>query len=132
MWCRNLLKHTLQAITCIQEDPGYGKYHGLEDSDDHQHVLRASLQTYICMKSDTAQPPEKSALDFGWEDQNGLSPVYFVTQTSSDFPKDLLCTCKGKSSCSQGCVCVFFFIVYIIFNILRFIMLYILLLLLFL
>jgi hypothetical protein len=66
-----------------------------------QHVLRASRQTYIWMKSDTAQPPEKSALDFGWEDQNGLSPVYFVTQTSSDFLKDLLCTCKGKSSCSQ-------------------------------
>jgi hypothetical protein len=43
-----------------------------------QHVLRASLQTYIWMKSDTAQQPEKSALDFGWEDQNGLSPVYFV------------------------------------------------------
>ena len=71
-----------------------------------QDVLRASLQTYICMKSETAQPPEKSALDFGWEDQNGLSPVYFVGQTSSDFLKDLLCTCKGKSSCSQGCVCV--------------------------
>jgi hypothetical protein len=70
-----------------------------------QHVLRASLQTCICMKSDTAQPHEKSALDFGWEDQNGLSPVYFVTQTSSDFLKDLLCTCKGKSSFSQGCVC---------------------------
>jgi hypothetical protein len=68
-----------------------------------QHVLRASLQTYIWMKSDTAQPPEKSALDFGWEDQNGLSPVYFVTQTSSDFLKDLLCTCKGKFS--WGCVC---------------------------
>jgi hypothetical protein len=30
------------------------------------------------MKSDTAQPPEKSTLDFGLEDQNGLSPVYFV------------------------------------------------------
>jgi predicted acetyltransferase len=30
MWCRNLLKHALQVITCIQEDPGYGKYHGLE------------------------------------------------------------------------------------------------------
>ena len=29
-----------------------------------QHVLRASLQTYIRMKSDTAQPPEKSALDW--------------------------------------------------------------------
>jgi hypothetical protein len=48
-----------------------------------QHVLIASLQTYIWMKSDTAQPPEKSALDFGWSDQNGLSPVYFVGQTSS-------------------------------------------------
>jgi hypothetical protein len=70
-----------------------------------QDVLRASLQTYIWMKSDTAQPPEKSALDFGLEDQNGLSPVYLVGQTSSDFLKYLLCTCKGKSSCSQGCVC---------------------------
>jgi hypothetical protein len=53
-----------------------------------QDVLRASLQTYIWMKSDTAQPPEKSALDFGWEDQNRLSPVYFVGQTSSDFLKE--------------------------------------------
>jgi hypothetical protein len=33
MWCRNLLKHVLQTITCIQDDPGYGKYHGLEDSE---------------------------------------------------------------------------------------------------
>jgi hypothetical protein len=33
------------------------------------------------MKSDTAQPPEKSALDFGCEDQNGFSPVYFVVVT---------------------------------------------------
>jgi hypothetical protein len=41
-------------------------------------ITQISLQTYIWMKSDTAQPPEKSALDFGWEDQNGLSPVYFV------------------------------------------------------
>ena len=40
-----------------------------------QDVLRTSLQTCIWMKSDTAQPPEKSALDFGWEDQNGLPPV---------------------------------------------------------
>jgi hypothetical protein len=39
MWCRNLLKHALQEITCIQEDPGYGKYHGLEDSDDHPLFL---------------------------------------------------------------------------------------------
>ena len=70
-----------------------------------QHVLRASLQIYIWMKSDTAQPPEKSALDFGWEDQNGLSPVYYVGQTSSDFMNDFLCTCKGKYSCSQGCFC---------------------------
>ena len=54
-----------------------------------QHILRASLHTYIRMKSETAQ---KSALDFGWEDQIGLSPIYFVGQTSSDFLKDLPCT----------------------------------------
>jgi hypothetical protein len=47
------------------------------------------------------QPPEKSVLDFGWEDQNGLSPVYFVGQTFSDFLKELLCTSKGESSCLQ-------------------------------
>jgi hypothetical protein len=29
----------LKAITCIQEDSGYGKYHGLEDSDDHPLFL---------------------------------------------------------------------------------------------
>jgi hypothetical protein len=52
------------------------------------------------MKSDTAQPPEKSALDFGWEDQNGLSPVYFVGQTSSDFLKDLLSYSKLEAQLS--------------------------------
>ena len=59
------------------------------------------------MKSDTAQPPAKSALDFGWKIKTDCHPftLKFVTQTSSDFLKDLLCTCKGKSSCSQGCVC---------------------------
>ena len=30
---------------------------------------------------------------------------HFVGQASSEFLTDLLCTCKGKSSCSQGCVC---------------------------
>jgi hypothetical protein len=33
-----------------------------------QHVLRASLQSYVCMKSDTAQPPE----DPGYGKYHGL------------------------------------------------------------
>jgi hypothetical protein len=43
MWCRNMLKHALQAITCIQEDPVYGKYHGLEDSDESFVYLTVKL-----------------------------------------------------------------------------------------
>jgi hypothetical protein len=31
--------NVLQAITCIHEDSEYGKYHGLEDSDDHPLFL---------------------------------------------------------------------------------------------
>jgi hypothetical protein len=44
-------------------------------------------------------------LQFGWVDKNGLVPVYFDGQTSSDFLQDLLCTCKGKTLCSKDCVC---------------------------
>jgi hypothetical protein len=32
-------------------------------------------------------------------------PVYFDGQTSSDFLQYLLCTCKGKTLSSKGCVC---------------------------
>jgi hypothetical protein len=48
----------------------------------------------------------KSAVLFGWEDRNGLVPVYrFKGQMSSDFLQDLVCTCKGKSVCMKGCIC---------------------------
>ena len=70
-----------------------------------QHVLRVSLQVYIWTSSSIAQPPVKSPLQFGWVNKNGLVPVYFDGQTSSDFLQDLLCTCKGKTLCSKGCVC---------------------------
>jgi hypothetical protein len=50
-------------------------------------------------------PPMKSAVLFGWEDRNGLVPVYFKDQMSSDFLQDLVCTCKGKSVCMKGCIC---------------------------
>jgi hypothetical protein len=70
-----------------------------------QHVLRVSLQVYIWTSSSIAQPPVKSPLQFGWVNKNGLVPVYFDGQTSSDFLHDLLCTCKGKTLCSKGCVC---------------------------
>ena len=42
---------------------------------------------------------------FGWEDRNGLVPVYFKGQMSSDILQDLVCTCKGKSVCMKGCIC---------------------------
>jgi hypothetical protein len=29
----------------------------------------------------------------------------FEDQMSSDFLQDLVCTCKGRSVCSKGCVC---------------------------
>jgi hypothetical protein len=36
-----------------------------------------SLQIKICMTAHVAKPPMKSAVLFGWEDRNGLVPVYF-------------------------------------------------------
>ena len=71
----------------------------------HQHVLRASLQTYIWKSSQKAQSPVRSPLMFGWEDKGGLVPVFFRGQMSSDFLQDLVCSCKGKSICSSSCVC---------------------------
>ena len=70
-----------------------------------QHVLRVSLQVYIWTSLSIAQPPVKSPLQFGWVNKNGLVLVYFDKQTSSDFLQDLLCTCKGKTLCSKGCIC---------------------------
>ena len=70
-----------------------------------QYVLRSSLQINIWMTAYVAQPPMKSAVLFGWEDRNGLVPVYFKGQMTSDFLQDLVCTCKGKSVCMKGCIC---------------------------
>ena len=71
----------------------------------HQHVLRASLKTYIWKSSQKAQSPVRSPLMFGWEDNGGLVPVFFRGQMSSDFLQDLVCSCKGKSICPSSCVC---------------------------
>ena len=57
------------------------------------------------MTAHFAKPPMKSAVLFGWEDRNGLVPVYFKGQMSSDFLQDLICICKGKSVCMKGCIC---------------------------
>ena len=70
-----------------------------------QHVLRSSLQINIWMTAHVAKPPLKSAVLFGWEDRNGLVPVYFKGQMSSEFLQDLVCSCKGKSVCMKGCIC---------------------------
>jgi hypothetical protein len=64
-----------------------------------------TFQNHWLISTQITQIKRQLDARIGWEDQNGLSPVYFVGQTSSDFLKDLLCTCKGKSSCSQDCVC---------------------------
>ena len=54
-----------------------------------QHVLRSLLQINIWMTAYVAKPPMKSAVLLGWEDRNGLVPVYFKGQMSSDFLQDL-------------------------------------------
>jgi hypothetical protein len=59
-----------------------------------QHVLRSSLQIHIWMTAHVAKPPMKSAVLFGWEDRNGLVPVYFKGQMSSDFCKTLFVLAK--------------------------------------
>jgi hypothetical protein len=42
----------------------------------------------------------------GWKNGKfGLEPILFEGQMSSDFLQDLVCTCKGRSVCSKGCVC---------------------------
>jgi hypothetical protein len=43
----------------------------------------------------------KSAVLFGWEDRNGLVPVYFKGQMSSDFLQDLVCTCNKGGQISK-------------------------------
>jgi hypothetical protein len=71
-----------------------------------QHVLRASLQTYVWMSCHLTKPLPKSPLQFGWEKRHGpLLPVYFQGQMSSDFLQGLICTCRGKTVCLSGCVC---------------------------
>ena len=71
-----------------------------------QHVLQSSLQIHIWMTAHLAKPPMKYAVLFGWEDRNGLVPVYFKGQMFSDFLQDLVCTCKGKYMCMKGCICL--------------------------
>jgi len=71
-----------------------------------QHELRTSLQTKIWMNAHETRAVIGSPLQYGWkEGKFGLEPVLFEGQMSSDFLQDLVCTCKGKSVCSRGCVC---------------------------
>ena len=55
------------------------------------------------MTAHVTKPSMKYAVLFGWEDRNGLVPVYF--KMSSDFLQELVCTCKGKYVCMKGCIC---------------------------
>lgn len=94
----------LRARLATQKDASLSKLPPSE-ATFLQHVLRVCLQTYIWRSSQKAQPPVKSPLDFGWEQNGGLVPVLFRGQMSSDFLQDLVCSCKGKSICSASCVC---------------------------
>jgi hypothetical protein len=63
-----------------------------------QHVLRSSYQAKIWLNAHIPKPAVGSPLEHGWkEGKFGLEP--------SDFLQDLVCTCKGRSVCSKGCVC---------------------------
>ena len=71
-----------------------------------QHVLRSSYQTQIWLTAHISKPTVGSPLEHGWKDGKfGLEPILFEGQMSSDFLQDLVCTCKGRSVCSKGCVC---------------------------
>ena len=72
-----------------------------------QHVLRSSHQTKIWLNAHIPKPAVGLPLEHGWKDgQFGLEPILFEGQMSSDFLQDLVCTCKGRSVCSKGCVCL--------------------------
>ena len=71
-----------------------------------QHSLRASLQTQIWTASYVAKPHIPSPLEYRWQKgKDSLQPVYFEGPMSADFLQDLVCSCKGKSSCIKSCVC---------------------------
>ena len=71
-----------------------------------QHVLRSSYQTKLWLNSHIPEPAVVSPLEHGRKDGKfGLEPILFEGQLSSDFLQDLVCTCKGRSVCSKGCVC---------------------------
>ena len=59
-----------------------------------QHVLRSSLQINIWMTAHVAKPPMKYAVLFGWEDRNGLVPVYFKARCLLIFCKTLFVLAK--------------------------------------
>ncbi|KAK3085631.1 hypothetical protein FSP39_006444 [Pinctada imbricata] len=76
------------------------------ESSFKQHVLRASFQAKTWMKSHVAKPSHGSPLEYGWKKGHaGLEPVLFTGMMSSDFLEDLICSCKGKSVCTNACIC---------------------------
>ena len=71
-----------------------------------QHSLRASLQIQFWTASHVAKPHILSPLEYRWQKgKDSLQPVYFEESISADFLQDLVCSCKGKSSCIKSCVC---------------------------
>ena len=50
-----------------------------------QHVIRASLQTYIWMSFHIEKKPVHSPFQFGWEKMNGIVSINFEGQMLSEF-----------------------------------------------
>ena len=71
-----------------------------------QHVLRSSYQTKIWLNAHIPKPAVGSPFEHSGKDGKfGLELILLEDQMSSDFLQDLVCTCKGRSVCSKGCVC---------------------------
>ena len=72
-----------------------------------QHILRVAFKVYVWTHANEAKLPHRSPLEYGWRNENKyLMSKYFERPVTSDFLQDLLCMFKGKSICSNNCVCV--------------------------
>ena len=71
-----------------------------------QYSLRASLQIQIWTASHVAKPHIPSPLEYRWQKwKDSLQQVCFEGPMSTDFLKDIVCSCKGKSPC-KICTCL--------------------------
>ena len=72
-----------------------------------QHIFRVAFKVYVWTHANEAKLPPRSPLEYGWRNENKyLMSKYVEGPMTSDFLQDLLCMFKGKSICSNNCVCV--------------------------